>query len=235
MQRRVMKDLLNLPLEARDGRIGAVSDVYFDDARWGVRYLVVDTRDWRPGRPVLISPLSLRRDAAARDALPLDLTREQVTHSPGADEHMPVSRQFEEAHARYYGHPFYWDGPYLWGRGPHPVSGDDPVTAPRGRPQQERTRELVQAERQARESHLRSSAELAGYRLVARDGPVGHIEDVVVDDVDWSVSALVADTRSWLPGGQVAVTPDAVELIDWATREVRLKVAREAVKGPSPP
>jgi len=37
-------------LHAADGDIGRVHDLYFDDRRWTVRYLVVDTRHWLPGR-----------------------------------------------------------------------------------------------------------------------------------------------------------------------------------------
>lgn len=48
---------------ATDGDIGSVSDLYFDDERWTIRYLVADTGDWLPGRPVLISPIALGRVA----------------------------------------------------------------------------------------------------------------------------------------------------------------------------
>lgn len=43
MLQNVMQDLKGDDIVARDGRIGSVDDVYFDDARWAVRYLVVDT------------------------------------------------------------------------------------------------------------------------------------------------------------------------------------------------
>ena len=37
-------------LGASDGEIGRVKDFYFDDATWAVRYVVVDTGSWLPGR-----------------------------------------------------------------------------------------------------------------------------------------------------------------------------------------
>ncbi|MEP7246109.1 MAG: PRC-barrel domain-containing protein [Gammaproteobacteria bacterium] len=37
-------------VRASDGEIGKVTDVYFDDEDWVVRYLVVDTGDWLIGR-----------------------------------------------------------------------------------------------------------------------------------------------------------------------------------------
>ncbi|MGH7317879.1 MAG: PRC-barrel domain-containing protein, partial [Candidatus Rokuibacteriota bacterium] len=63
-----------LSIEASDGDIGSVKDLYFDDLMWTVRYLVVDTGAWLPGRQVLISPMSVA--ATVTDKVIVDLTRE---------------------------------------------------------------------------------------------------------------------------------------------------------------
>lgn len=42
-----------------DGRIGSIEAMLFDDVSWIIRYLVVDTGSWLPGRRVLISPISV--------------------------------------------------------------------------------------------------------------------------------------------------------------------------------
>jgi sporulation protein YlmC with PRC-barrel domain len=39
---RELKELVGRTVVARDGDIGEVKDVYFDDEAWGVRYLVTD-------------------------------------------------------------------------------------------------------------------------------------------------------------------------------------------------
>ena len=235
MLRSLVKDLQGRHIAAHDGEIGSVVDTYFDDASWTVRYLVVDTGDWLPGRKVLISPASLLAEQGGKGAVRVDLNRAQVRDSPDADSDQPVSRQFEEAHARYYGYPFYWDGPYLWGNTPHPVSGSASVTLPPSGPAMaERTRELREAERRARESTLRSAGEVAGYRVVASDGPIGHIEDFLVDAVDWALKQLVVDTGGWLSGHKVALPPTLVREIDWITREVRVNASREEVRAAPP-
>jgi len=224
-------ELFGKHLVATDGRIGSVRDVYFDDRRWVVRYLEVDAGTGVPGRKVLISPASIKPGGTGDKDMAVTLTREQVRNCPGPDEHMPVSRQFEEAHARYYGYPFYWDGPYLWGSSPHPVSGAPPVTAAPGGPSSvERKHELKEAEEEARASHLRSSDEVIGYRVVATDGAIGHVEDFVVDETNWAIESMIVDTRNWLPGKHVLVPVDAVDKVDWLTREMRLKVARDDVE-----
>lgn len=218
---RALKDLRGDAIVARDGRIGSLDDVFFDDREWSVRYLVVDTGNWLPGRQVLISPHSVQRDAQSKDAIALDLTREQVEGSPGLETDQPVSRQFEEAHARYYGYMQYLAATGATGAVmPPPPSAARDVD--RG--------ELERAKEAARQSHLRSSRAIAGYRIEAADGELGHVEDFVVDEDRWAISDLVVDTRNWLPGKKVLVPPSAVEDIDWESRKVRVRLARRELK-----
>lgn len=56
-----LSDLRDLAIGAADGEIGRVEDVYFDDEKWTVRYLIVDTGTWLSGRNVLVSPMSVRQ------------------------------------------------------------------------------------------------------------------------------------------------------------------------------
>ena len=42
-----------------DGDIGTLEDFYFEEDRWTVRYLLVDTGKWFSGKRVLISPMSV--------------------------------------------------------------------------------------------------------------------------------------------------------------------------------
>lgn len=216
---------------ASDGPIGAVKDVYFDDERWGVRYLVVDTGTWLPGRRVLISPASLDSEGSSAEALRVNLTREQVEHAPGIDADRPVSRQYEMAHAAHFGTPYYWSGSLLWGAAAYPTS---PVAA--GLAHDSVSQGSAAAERAAKEqlaqgdAHLRSSAEVIGYAIEARDGALGEVDDFVVDERNWGITDLVVDTRKWWPGGHVRIAPQHVERIDAAARTVRLRVSREQLK-----
>ena len=51
---RTINDLYGHKLMAKDGEIGHVKDVYFDDKNWAVRYIVVNTGSWLTGRLVLV-------------------------------------------------------------------------------------------------------------------------------------------------------------------------------------
>ena len=43
-------------LAARDGDIGHVEDFLLDSEAWVIRYIIVDARNWLPGKHVLVSP-----------------------------------------------------------------------------------------------------------------------------------------------------------------------------------
>lgn len=220
MLQQAMKDLRGGEIVARDGRIGSVNDVYFDDASWTVRYLVVDTGKWLPGRKVLIHPQAVRHEAnATPKEIAVDLTREQVEHAPGIDADEPVSRKLEKAHADYYGYPFAADAASFGGVAL-------PAGSPLAPPPEER-----RAEEAARASHLRSGREVMGYTIQAADGPIGHVEDMLVDDESWTVADMVVDTRNWLPGGKkVLLPPSAIEGIDWNRRSVRVRLTGEELR-----
>ncbi|MDQ2950497.1 MAG: PRC-barrel domain-containing protein [Acidobacteriota bacterium] len=102
-------------IHATDGEIGRVEEFYFDDEKWTIRYLIVNTGDWLSGRQVLISPIFLRQVDHGGKQLHIALTKKQIEKSPEIDTHRPVSRQDETANMDYYGSSYYWGDPYLWG------------------------------------------------------------------------------------------------------------------------
>jgi uncharacterized protein YrrD len=212
-----VKDLRGDRIAARDGEIGHVDQVYFDDQDWRVRYFVVDTGGWLSGRKVLISPVSIDRAKSNETAIAVDLSREQVEQSPSVDADRPVGRQYEEAYARHYGLSLWWASPEGAGMSAAERSG-------------RRARQLEQDQRKAGESHLRSSSEVIGYSIHATDGAIGHVDDFLVDDGDWAVADLVVDTRGWRPGKKVRVPSRAIEGIDWESKEVRIGMRRAEVE-----
>jgi hypothetical protein len=75
---RSISDLRRVTIAATDGEVGSVGDLYFDDLRWTVRYLVIDAGSWLPDRWVLISPTSLRRWDLDPSTLRIAQTQAQV-------------------------------------------------------------------------------------------------------------------------------------------------------------
>ena len=94
---RQFSDIKNFALAARDGEIGKVKELYFDDQTWVVRYIVVDTGGWLTGRRVLLAPRSFGAIDDEAQLIAVRLTKEQIEKSPPIETDKPVSRQFEEA------------------------------------------------------------------------------------------------------------------------------------------
>jgi sporulation protein YlmC with PRC-barrel domain len=229
------KELIGSRVHASDTTVGSVKDVYFDDERWGVRYLVVDTGGLFRSNQVLLSPASLRREAVATGTLQFHLTREQIENSPPVESDQPVSRHYEVAHALHYGYPNYWTGPMLWGAEMSPglpmavrLPDDSPEALDR---EDAALREEIAAE----QSHLRSAVETLRYDVAAIDGPAGTLDDLLIDTTSWALVHLVVDSRKWWPGGQVLISPTSVENFDWANQQVHLRISRDAVKGSPTP
>jgi hypothetical protein len=95
-----VKALHGAAIAARDGKIGWIADVYFDDARWALRYLVVDTGRAMPRHEVLVPAAAIASAGLDHGEVPVKLTRDEVEHCPDADTQPPVYLQFD-AHLGY--------------------------------------------------------------------------------------------------------------------------------------
>lgn len=96
-------------IEASDGEIGHVQNFLVDDRSWTLRYLVVDTRNWLPGRRVLVSMQWLKSVRWADRSVTVDLTRDAIERAPEYDPGEPFRREDEIELHRYYDRPFYHD------------------------------------------------------------------------------------------------------------------------------
>ncbi len=215
-------------IETSDGEIGTVSDFLFDDASWRVRWLVVDTGNWLSGRKVLLPPSALGRLYEKDRVFAVKLTKQQVKDSPEIDADRPVSRQMETSVYDYYGWRPYWgSGFYMGGYGYMPGSGmASPYLGARCHEQK-----IDEAQAARDDVHLRSVEAVTGYHIHASDGEIGHVEDFIVDDADWSIHYLVVDTKNWWPGKRILVSSRSSGEIDWTDRLVNLDVDRQRIKG----
>lgn len=229
-------------VHASDGDIGEVTDGYFDDERWVIRYLVVNTGSWLSGREVLISPYSASRVDDADAAIVTQLTRKQVEGSPSIDTAKPISRQQEESYLSYFGYPIYWPYTTLWAWGATPVViPPDPRLT--GAPPQPGAgagaRGTAAAARGADggtssstgDIHLRSGREVTGYHIQGSDDSVGHVEDFLFEDGTWAIRYLAVDTRNWLPGKHVLVPRQWIREVSWPERLVAVHLRREEIEG----
>jgi len=89
--------------------------------------------------------------------------------------------------------------------------------------------EISRSSAAAGETGLRSSAEVIGCGIEARDGAVGEVADLVIDDETWEITDVLVDSRQWLPGKLLLISPEVIERIDWPEKKVHLRLAREEI------
>ncbi len=82
-------DTIDYRIEAIDGVIGHVEDFLIDDEDWLVRYLVVDTRNWWPGKRVIVAPAWIRDVSWEKSRVIVDLTRDAIKAGPPYQPTMP--------------------------------------------------------------------------------------------------------------------------------------------------
>jgi hypothetical protein len=200
-------------MEARDGEVGRVDDVYFDDASWKVRYLVLKTDDWLAGRKVLISPAALTEKGPSNGIFRADLTQDQIRYSPGIDTDKPVSRQQEIELYGHYAWKGYWEsGFYAGGLG----------SVVDGLPENGR--------RLGADLHLRSALVVAGFHVHGTDGEVGYICHFVIDDHTWDVLSLVVDTDQMPDSKKVVIDVRHIIQMQWSDSDVYLNETKADIE-----
>jgi len=217
-----VKDLKGYKLNGKDGEIGKVKELYFDDKYWTVRYLVADTGSWLSSRKVLISPYALLDVNQDGEYISVDLTKSQIEDSPSLDSDKPVSRQFEDSYYGYYGWPAYWSGAYVWGGYPGIIRDRES--------RRDFLRNKLDEDFNAWDPHLRSTHAVGKYRIEASDGGIGHVDDFLIDDESWTIRYLVVNTHNFWPGKKVIISPDWIDRVSWSESKVFVDVSRESIK-----
>lgn len=229
--RTTLEALRSYNLLATDHELGHVKDCYVDDRHWGIRYLVVDTHRWLPGRKVLIAPAAVKEVDLAVKELKLNLTKKQVEDSPHVEDHLPVSKQVALELDRHYGWNHYWitGGLVGFGLGPTPAFG--PLIEASELPDEFQTlREGLPA---GSDPNLQSLRDLKGYKVKTRsqtDADIaGTVADAVINWHDAAVPFLIIDTGHWLPGRFVALPTALIDGIDHLEQTVTSYAERSII------
>lgn len=95
-------------IEAADGEIGHVDGFVVDDEAWAIRYIEVATRNWWPGKKVLVSPAWIEQVSWTDSRVNVGLTREAIKSAPEYLVSRPITRDYEDRLYLHYGRPPYW-------------------------------------------------------------------------------------------------------------------------------
>ncbi|MES1195100.1 MAG: PRC-barrel domain-containing protein, partial [Opitutus sp.] len=90
-------------LEATDGDIGHVADFLFDEATWSIAFLEINTRNWLPGRHVLLATEWVRHLDWHNSHLEVDLTCAAINSSPAYDANRYITQEYIAQLKAHYG------------------------------------------------------------------------------------------------------------------------------------
>ncbi len=110
---RSSNDVTGHNIKAINGEIGHVEDFIVDDEAWGIRYLIIDTKNWWPGKQVIISPLWIDRVSWDEKKVFVDLSKESIEDSPEYSDEILLTRNYENDLHRHYHRDVYWTGDNL--------------------------------------------------------------------------------------------------------------------------
>jgi uncharacterized protein YrrD len=101
-------DVSGRNIQATDGEIGHVEDFIVDDETWAIRYFIINTRNWWPGKKILVSPQWIERVSWSESKVFVNLTRETIKQSPEYVEDSLPTRDFESRLHQHYNREGYW-------------------------------------------------------------------------------------------------------------------------------
>lgn len=205
-------------IDAIDGEMGKIKDLYFDDKKWAIRYAIIDTRKWLPGRKVLLSPTSFVNLDSENENLEVEYDKEAVRKSPEIPDETAISKDVEQSIAGYYGWNRYWTGNMLWG------AQDTPLTTLQPDPMSEDQTRYNQQMESLQEYDLRSEDETQGYKVHANDGKLGQVVDMIYDDEYWKIRYLIVQSsESYVDKKYFAFEIDKIESVDWFEEDIYIK------------
>jgi uncharacterized protein YrrD len=221
-------DLKKLKLKARDGEFGKVTDLFFDDRHWKVRFIVVSCGDWLEKKEVLISPLAIQRFDFENRILEVNCTKSEINMSPDIETHPVVSQLHEAEYFDAYGWPPRWEGVGVWAMGPYGLRAGNRTVRSTVNGTVENQDAPVKPN--VTDVHLRSERELKGYRVEAHHEQCGQVKEFLFDDKQWVIHYLILKTRNWIPSHSVLIFRDWIKEIDWRTRKLKVDRSKDEIR-----
>jgi uncharacterized protein YrrD len=105
---RSVHEVIGYHINATDGEIGHLEDFLFDDETWQIRYAIVDTKNWWPGKKILLRPQWIERVSWAEREIYAKLSRESIQKAPEWNPDKPFSREYELKLHKHYGYAPDW-------------------------------------------------------------------------------------------------------------------------------
>jgi uncharacterized protein YrrD len=95
-------------LQALDGDLGHVEDFIIDDETWTIRYLIINTGNWWPGKKILVSPDWVGRVSWSQSRVFVNLSRQTIKEAPEYTDDSLLTRDYEIGLHEHYNRKGYW-------------------------------------------------------------------------------------------------------------------------------
>jgi hypothetical protein len=95
-------------IQTLNGEIGHVEDLIVDDETWAIRYIVVGTHNWWPGKKVLVATQWVERVSWDERKVFVNLNRQTIKESPEYTEESLLTRDYESRLYEHYDRKGYW-------------------------------------------------------------------------------------------------------------------------------
>jgi len=105
---RSAREVTGYHLQASGDAVGHLEDFLVEDESWAIRYLIVDTHNWWPGKHVVIPPQWIKGLDWDDKLVNVDVTPDAVQHAPEYDPSLEFSRAHELSLYQHYEQPGYW-------------------------------------------------------------------------------------------------------------------------------
>jgi len=100
---RSSREITGYDIQAMNGAIGHVEDLVVDDETWTVRYIEVDTRNWLPGKNVLLQMMRIDHISWIDRSVAVMLSRQAIESAPAYDPSKLITPSYEVQLFKHYG------------------------------------------------------------------------------------------------------------------------------------
>jgi sporulation protein YlmC with PRC-barrel domain len=220
-----LREMTGYTVHTQDGEaVGTVNNFLFDDVRWIVRYMVVDSSHVFNRKRVLLSPIVFALPDREREILPVNVTASRMGSSPDFGDIDPITRRNEADLHEFYQWPSYWE------------AGHEVPAVQEGLSGWSVTEMMTDVEAQRNEQEggqppiLRSFDEITGFTIISRDGEeTGELYDLLVQDESWRISYMIVSIGGLLSTTRVVLSPSSILRLNWEDSRLELDLTHETI------
>ncbi len=106
---RSFNEVTGYHIQANDGEIGHLENLFAEEESWIIRYLLIDTRNWLPGKDVVIAPEWIKNISWNKEKIIINKDQATIKNAPEYNPDIPIDRKYENEIYEHYNELKYWN------------------------------------------------------------------------------------------------------------------------------